>query len=306
MIPDFPKFKKVEPSDSEDVDKYTLNFPYYSDFNFSSFWAWDVSEQREISLLNDNLVVKFTDYESGEIFLSFLGMNLANETAEVLLDYAVASNLRAELKYMPEISSFYLDTDKFNIEKDVNNYDYIYLTGKIAAMAGNEYESKRKLASSFHKNCSAGALRILDLKSPVAQEVILDINKYWNEKRKIHDDDQSIVHERQAIERMFRLAEIRPLLAGILVDGDKPLGFTIEEVVNNILSIGHFWKTKGDTKGEYEFLAKEMGKYLHNRDVVYWNWEQDLGIESLRQSKSSYRPSDFLKKYTVSKIENIL
>lgn len=302
MIPTFPHFKKVEPSDSKIVDKFTLNFPYYSDFNFSSLWAWDISEQREISLLNENLVVKFTDYETGEIVLSFLGFNMANETAHTLLEYAITQGIKPELKYLPEISSFHLDTETFNVQRDVDNFDYVYLTSKISTMAGKEYETKRKLAASFEKNCPMGTLQILDLRTKSAQETILFMNRHWNEKRNIQEDDQSIVHERQAIERMFTLAEIRPLLCGILMNGDDPLGFTIEEIINNVMSIGHFWKTKGDVKGEYEFLAREMAKYLHERDVLYWNWEQDLGIASLRQSKSSYRPSDFLKKYTVTRI----
>jgi hypothetical protein len=44
-----------------------------------------------------------------------------------------------------------------------------------------------------------------------------------------------------------------------------------------------------------------MAAYLETREVTYWNWEQDLGIDSLRNSKSSYRPSDFLKKFTVTR-----
>jgi hypothetical protein len=94
---------------------------------------------------------------------------------------------------------------------------------------------------------------------------------------------------------------MRDLFAGVLLVDGRPVAYTIEEIVNHILSIGHFWNTAENSKGEYEFLAYKMAAYLEMREVTYWNWEQDLDIDSLRNSKSSYRPSDFLKKFTVTR-----
>lgn len=75
MIPQFPEFKIVEVGDREAVESHTHRYPPYSDFNFTSLWAWDTSNERMISELNGNLVVRFTDYATNEPFLSFLGTN---------------------------------------------------------------------------------------------------------------------------------------------------------------------------------------------------------------------------------------
>ena len=81
MIPEFPEFKKLELSDKEDVEAFTKKFPPYSDFNFVSMWSWDIKGEMRLSILNGNLVVRFTDYITGDPFYSFLGNNKTNETA---------------------------------------------------------------------------------------------------------------------------------------------------------------------------------------------------------------------------------
>ncbi len=82
MIPQFPDFKHVEVDDREAVEAHTHRYEPYSDFNFTSLWAWDTSGERMISELNGNLVVRFTDYSTHEPFLSFLGDSQTEHTAK--------------------------------------------------------------------------------------------------------------------------------------------------------------------------------------------------------------------------------
>ena len=88
MIPEFPQFKKLELSDRKDLEKFTSKFPPYSDFNFVSMWAWDTKGEMQISQLNGNLVVQFTDYINGKPFFSFLGDSLVLDTIKTLLDFS--------------------------------------------------------------------------------------------------------------------------------------------------------------------------------------------------------------------------
>ena len=104
MIPEFPQFKKLELSDKKDIEKFTSKFPPYSDFNFVSMWSWDIKGEMRLSVLNNNLVVRFTDYLTGNPFYSFLGDNKVNETAEQLLELSKNEGLKAELKLIPEDS----------------------------------------------------------------------------------------------------------------------------------------------------------------------------------------------------------
>jgi hypothetical protein len=301
MIPSFPQFKKLSLEDNDSVEQYTRHFPYYSDYNFSSLWAWDIEHGREISDLNGNLVVKFTDYQTGKPFLSFLGIHDPGKTTLALLDYSEAIGLEPMLRLMPEVSIHDLEDPGIQVLSDEANFDYIYLTERLAALEGTQYKSKRKAAEHFEKLYPNHGYEILNLSEPATQEAVRSIAEMWRKHRQIPGDDQSIIHESEAIENMFTLAKTRNLFAGVVTIDGVANAFTIEEIVNQILSIGHFWKTAHPSRGEYEYLARRTAAHLHDSEVVYWNWEQDLGIESLRASKSSYRPSDFLKKFIVTK-----
>src|SRR3989338_1647905 len=148
MIPEFPKFKPIELSDKTEVEKITSKYPPYSDFNFVSMWSWDIKNEMRISLLNGNLVVRFTDYLTGEPFYSFLGDNKVNETVEELLEFSKKEILPLELKLIPEEVLKDLDQIKFKATEDRNNFDYIYDVSRLAELKGNEYQSHR---NSIHK-----------------------------------------------------------------------------------------------------------------------------------------------------------
>src|SRR3989344_4278099 len=111
-LPEFPKFKNLELSDKEAIEKITHKFPPYSDFNFVSMWSWDVKGEMRVSTLHGNLVVRFTDYLTGQPFYSFLGDSKVNETAEALLQLSKEEGLKAELKLVPEDSIKKLDAEK--------------------------------------------------------------------------------------------------------------------------------------------------------------------------------------------------
>src|SRR6185369_3066931 len=103
MIPQFPKFKPIELSDKEEVEGFNDKFPPYSDFNFISRWSWNLKGEMKLSILNENLVVHFTDYLSGDSFYSFLGDKKVDETASALLDFSVKKKFRSKLHLIPEV-----------------------------------------------------------------------------------------------------------------------------------------------------------------------------------------------------------
>ena len=306
MIPEFPEFKKLSVEDGPTIDAITNKFPTYSDYNFSSLWGWDTRDQIAFSMLNGNLVVRFTDYETGEPFLSFIGQTEPGATAETLLAYSEAQGLGDCLRLVPEVSINALISSSLKCIPDEDNFDYVYLTKDIATLEGNRYSSKRKLRNRFIRENGNHEFKICDLSEADTQQAIRSIIELWGTRRDVDEDAQSIQHEVEAIENVFILAKNRPIFAGMVFLNDKPVAFTIEEVVNGNLSIGHFWKATSGVPGEYEFLASKTAQYLVDRGVFYWNWEQDLGIPSLRASKSSYRPSELLRKFTIRKRKNFL
>ena len=110
MIPQFPKFKKLELSDKKDVEEFTLKYPPYSDHNFAGTWSWDVKDEMQISKLNNNYVIRFINYITGEPFYTFLGETKVNETAKELLEFSIKEKIKPQLELIPEEVAQKLDT----------------------------------------------------------------------------------------------------------------------------------------------------------------------------------------------------
>src|SRR3989344_3847914 len=118
MIPQFPDFKKLELKDKDEICGLTAQYPPYSDFDFVSMWSWDFKEEIRISSLKGNLVVRFTDYITGEPFYSFLGTKEVNETTDILLNKSSEEGLTPKLKLIPEVAIHELDTTFFLTKSD--------------------------------------------------------------------------------------------------------------------------------------------------------------------------------------------
>lgn len=300
MIPEFPSFKKIELTDRTAIEAHTRKYPPYSDFNFTSLWSWDSGGKRGVSRLRNNLVVRFTDYQTQSPFLSFLGTHKVEETVRELLAYAKDMDMRPALHLVPEIVINEIDIPAFKVVCDQDNCDYVYLVSALAHMPGGAYKSKRVLAKKFTEQQPNVRFEMRNLHRSGLHTDIVSVIRSWEKNKSVNRRLHNIAHEDAAIQRLLKMPYARNVMIGAVFIDEVMEAFTIEEIVPHKYSIGHFWKTGGTHPGAYEFLAQKTAQYLGERGVIYWNWEQDLGLESLRFSKTSYRPSDFLKKYTVS------
>ncbi len=298
MIPQFPLFKALELSDKEDVEKFTLQYPPYSDFNFVSMWSWNIEGEMQISQLNDNLVVRFTDYLTDKHFFSFLGNKKINETTHLILNLSKKEGLGTQLKLIPEDSIKGLDANSFFIQEDDNHFDYIYSLNELKLLRGKKFETKRGSINRFlGKNKTAHSKVINPLETRVMTD-ILKLNYHWVEQKKLKDPYFEIKNELIAIDRFLNSNNpSNYCCVGIFLD-EMLLGYSINEIISSDYSIGHFIKTHKE--GSFEYLMRETAHHLSEINIEFFNFEQDLGIPGLRKSKSSYRPVNFLKKYIIS------
>lgn len=83
--------------------------------------------------------------------------------------------------------------------------------------------------------------------------------------------------------------------------GSNLAAFAIVEPMPMRQAMLHF--IKADTRnypGAYEALMQYTARELLAAGYDTLNYQEDLGIPSLRASKLSYRPCGFLRKYTVT------
>lgn len=300
MHPKFPDFKILTIEDKELVESFTDKIPPYSDFNFTNLWAWNIDGGRKISILNNNLVILFTDYRTTEPTFSFLGENMIDETAETLLAYTKDYGVEPQLNFVPEALAINLESQKLNIREDITNHDYIFSVAEIANPQNNDLKTKCRLANCFLEKNPDAYFTIQKLQNDTLREQIFSVLHCWGENKKAKDKEYEIENEELAIKRLLETAgEHRLMLSGVYLD-KQMIGFSIDELLPNNYALSHFIKADINYKGIYEFLNQQVAGYLEQQGVKYWNWEQDLNIEGLKQLKLSYRPSHYLKKYIIT------
>lgn len=296
MIPVFPKFKKIEITDKEEIEEITNKFSPYSDFNFISMWSWDVEGEIKISKLNGNIVVHFSDYIFGGGFYSFLGNNKVNETTELLLQLSKEEKLKDCLKLMPEDSVIHLDKERFNIREDEDNFDYIYSIEKLKNYSGNKLRGRRNFCHRFNKNYST-ITKVLETPDEKFKIDALNLFKLWVKNRGLSLEE--VNNEQKAIGRCFQLRNYKnTIFVGLFLDKEL-IAFSICEIINKEYALLHFEKADEQYIGIYSYIMQENARILSNYGVKYINLEQDLGLPGLKLSKKSFQPIFFLKKYIV-------
>lgn len=304
MIPEFPNFKEVSFDDKDAVESFTHKFKPYSDFNFISLWAWDTNGRRRISVLNDNLVVLFTDYQTEKPFISFLGNTRVEETVEILLAYAEKERMPTILSFIGQETVNALQNTQLLIEEDPVNFDYVFSTTEHALLQGNKYSSKRHLVKKFIQENPNARYEVERLSDEAIQEQLISTLRKWGSNKILNGKDYDFKHEEIAISRLLKVLRNKnsKLILSYISLNQGMLGFSIDEILPEGYAISHFAKANTEYRGIYEFLNQQVAHYLQDIKIAFWNWEQDLGAKSLQTVKSSYRPITFLKKYKVSKI----
>lgn len=302
MIPHFPIFTKVSLESRPFVESFTHTHKPYSDFNFASLWSWDSQDEREVSILNDNLVVRFTDYSTNEYSYSFLGTNKTTETAAVLVQFAKDNGVSPILTLMPEEAVGDIDCNLFEVKEDESNFDYIFSISDLAHLQGSKYKSKRHLSKNFENNNQGNGIdfRVISSTDSLFLQEVETVLKHWEENKKIADKDYDLENEGYAIRKLLSADNYNEVILSLLYVNNSIVGFSVDELLPNDYVMSHFFKADCTHKGVFEFLNERVSEHLLSKGYLYWNWEQDLGLESLHKSKVSYRPIDYIKKYTVT------
>ncbi|MDO8958566.1 MAG: phosphatidylglycerol lysyltransferase domain-containing protein [Rhodocyclaceae bacterium] len=294
MIPAFPEFKPLELSDRAAVEAVVHSFPPYSDFNFTNLYAWD----RQVSSLHGNLAVRNSNYGSEAPFFTFIGRRRLAETAIQLVDLAKAQSSSAVLRLIPECVARALAEAGFVVTADDAANDYVYAVDHIAGMhewTGHSIRRRIRQFSARHPNYSVrhAPLHTIDT------DEFRALFKLWAARKGNHSPQSS--HEYRAFERFLRLKDANIETVGLYVDA-RLVGFSSFELLSGGMALAHFSKADNAFHGGIcNVLYWEEAKRLQTRGVKHYNWEQDLGLKGLQQSKKKYRPCHFLKKFTVRK-----
>jgi len=300
LVPTFPTFKRLELSDKELFYSFTEQFPPFSDFNFVSIFTYDTGET-EFSILNNNLVIKMPDYITSQPFYSFLGKEKTKETIETILKHLRESSQSAVIKLLPEssISEYKLLFEaKYLLKKDRDSFDYILSVQQMTDLVGSVFHDQRNLIKQMPKEYPNHQIKSLDLCNEKVKAQILDLCQTWAERKQKSNEEAE--REMRAVSKLLEHANDLPVKAIGIYDFDHLCAFFIYEAIDKRYLLGHYRKANTLYPGIFTYIDHVLAKMMVSEGFEYLNFEQDMGIESLREAKEAWQPVFFLRKYTLA------
>lgn len=294
----FPQFKELELNDRELIESHTRKFLPYSDYNFTSLWSWNIKGETKFSELNGNLIVRFTDYLTGEPFYSFLGNHDLARTIDQLIDFVKGQGIKPVLRLLPEECVKKAIKSQFTIQEDLNSFDYILSIPELITYRGRSLRGKRNFVNRFRKLYQTTTTEF-NINDKHIKKSIQELFSIWAGQKGL--EPKEVENEFVALWRLLQTSKSPSLISvGIFIDNHLA-GFSISEVLEASYAILHFEKADATSfTGIYPYIIQETARELAARGCRYLNYEQDLGLPGLKKSKESYHPCQLLKKYTLT------
>jgi|GEM_PF-83672 len=288
-IPHYPERARIDLSMRRDLHPLLSMLPDgVSEFTFAGLYLFRDTYNYHLSRLPaDNLLIS-GEKDGSSFFMLPCGLpedtGLLNELFD-RYDY-----LKGLSERNTDAARVVLENLGLFVQEDRDNFDYLYLKEDLANLPGKKYHKKRNRVNAFVNDYHF----VEQVLKPKHIPDALGILESWQENR---EDRSDYAAAREALERFQELG-----LKGYIVYVDEiPAAYTVGEALMKGRSfVVHFEKALDEYRGIYQFINKAFAAILP-RHYKWINREQDLGNEGLRQSKMTYRPTGFVKKYRVSR-----
>lgn len=297
-VPKFPKFRKFSINDKGWYQKFYSKFEPYADFAFGNLLIWlDYKDDLMISQLNNNLIFRFTNILTVDEEIYTL---LGNVNLEKTLDTLFSGQIK-ELSFVPKIVYEKLkDNNKYNFLPERESFDYILDVKRMAYLLGPETRKlRREVKLSIRDYGEHITLKELETQNNDTVTFLINNLHTWDKAFTLTQNDVDR-QELYALNKSIILAgEIENKCFCTFVDGQLE-GFIIYQTPpqEEYVILNHI-KTSYSYRYIFDFMMYAFATRLQQSNYKYINFEQDLGLEGLRNHKLNLKPINFLEKYTI-------
>jgi len=301
-VPLYPDFAGLDINLKCDLHpRLSLTFDGVSEFTFSGLYLFRKKYNYRISrngeeggfIISGEQIAQPEQYApENNIKKTFFMTPCSAPNSETL------ASLFASHDYWKNISETVLFPVKDNLEKsgiifeeDRDNFDYLYYRSELAELAGKKFHKKKNHVNNFLLSCPNHEQK------PITKELIpaaIEILEQWRQDSlRRNGNEGDYIAAKEALD----LFDVLTLKGSIYFIGGEPAAYCLGESLSRgkMFAI-HFEKANEKYKGIYQFVNQSFAASLP-RFFTLINREQDLGSEGLRQSKMTYRPCGFVKKY---------
>jgi len=293
-LPEFPHFKEIDLSFKDIITEHLSACPLEaSEYTFTNLFAFRDAYNFKLSLLKGNVMI-LRDTEPVSLFCP-LGNDDIVHTLNKGFDFLRGYPGKPHFERVPEsfVRAYVKDREGFIVEEEREHFDYVYDAVELMSLKGRKFHDKKNKANKFRSSYQYEYVAL----TPELVDECLEFEHYWCEERDC-GKYPGLQKERCAILKMLRHFSLLDIRGGVIRVNGRIAALTMGEKILPDTMVIHIEKANADIPGLYQVINQEF--LMHEAgDCRFVNREQDLGIEGLRNSKMSYNPVKFVKKYRV-------
>lgn len=294
-LPIFPASRPLILDDKPMFDRMLRSFrPETSELTFTNLFAWRNAYHFAVSSLFGYLIV-LRERDGALELLDPIGPIWGKRA--VIEACFQKTSLRTTVRFvkLPQITtSMFAGDSNYLLSQDSDNSDYVYRKEDLIYLKGSSYDGKRNQIKRFYKSTLFEYLPLTD--SDISDA--LAFASRWYESRDCAGDE-SLLHERQALEEMLLNFKALNIAGGIIKAGGKIVALSLGECLNSDTMVVHIEKADSAFPGVYQAINMLFAQ-SEGEGFAFINREQDLGIPGLRKAKESYHPHHMAAKYTLA------
>jgi len=175
-------------------------------------------------------------------------------------------------------------------EGDLHTFDYIYQASDLIKLDGRKYHSKRNHLNQFQRKYLWEYQRI---DQPVLEECLMIDAEWFNIKDALQRDCSD---EEQAMALMMKNFRALGVSGGVLRVEGNIQAIAVGERLTAEMAVVHLEKANTGFDGIYAAINQQFTADF-GAGFQFINREEDLGLDGLRQAKSSYHPVLLIEKF---------
>jgi len=289
--------KRVTLGSKPELDRiYGLENSRSADYCFGNMYMWDKRFEQGYTVSGDRLIVLLRRRE-GLCFAYPVGSGNITQAIEEMREISREKGIPFMIcgvckEHMAELNKIYPGCFEFQYDRDFS--DYLYSVDRLSAYSGKSLHSKRNFCNRFEAEHEWHFELLNEELIPSCKEML----ESWLHKSEDRLEE-TIDYEKTAIYQGFAHYSELGLEGGALFIEDKLVGFSVGEHCAPDTFCVHYEKAHADIAGAYAMVCREMAKMIAEKhpDISYVNREDDMGLDSLRKSKLSYKPEMILEKF---------
>ena len=285
------KLQEINISDKQLFDSYTscMKISFY---NFSNIYMWRKTMNYRYAIIDDSLCI-FAKYRDEAPFMFYPLGSRDIETTMLKITEQTGFPItmsRLSQRMADQVAPIYPNV----IPEFIRGLcDYIYSTAELTELSGKKFHKKRNHVNKFIKTYTYDYITVTNENLDILKNAVV---RLYTDEDKLNSD---FVDEYYAINELVNNFDVLGLKAGVITVDGNAVAYSIGEIQNGETALIHTEKADRNFDGAYAAINYEFLRHEFS-GTKFVNREEDMGIEGLRQAKTSYNPIAFNNVYSIT------